>query len=138
MAQKKHVSLKDLPRARWLGASLQPGVDVQFTVEKLGETYRRLCCQFEMPHGAVLALHSDRKYDLEWLGKDYLNLENVDEEAVVIGMHFESIVAEFLEGDDPGIKLSVSLPGGPIIFRALTGRTEARDWLVSGKTLQVA
>lgn len=141
MAQKKHVSLQDLPRVRWIGASLQPGVEVQFTVERLGESYRRLCCRLEVSNGGrpeVLTLQSDRKYDIESLGKDYLNLEGEDKEAVVIGMHFESIVAELLEGDDQGIKLSVSLPGGPIVFKAVTGRAAARDWLASAQPLQAA
>lgn len=129
--KEDRVSLRaDLPNSLlWSGLPLQPEVDMVLWMERLRipSTSRIIRAALVKP-GLQLPLQSFRDFNLEALGDDYLHLETVGREMVVVGQYVTNIRA-FAEPNK--IKFLVNVADEELVFVGTTGIVGRWDWLVN-------
>ncbi len=129
--KEDRVSLRaDLPNSLlWSGLPLQPEVDMVLWMERLHipSTSRIIRAALVKP-GLQLPLQSFRDFNLEVLGGDYLHLETVGQEMMVVGQYVTGISA-FAEPNK--IRLLVKVADEELVFVGATGIVGRWDWLVN-------
>ena len=122
------VSLRrDLPGVFWSGLPLQPEVDMVMWVERLAEHSRLIHARLIRP-GDVVDLSTRRDFNLEALGSDYLHLETIGQEMMVIARHITLVSAC---AGDPGATVVLKIAGQEVLFELSAGIMGRWDWLVN-------
>lgn len=122
------VSLRrDLSALLWSGIPLQSSVDMLLWCERLTQHSRLIHARLVQPgRGIDMAPRGD--FNLESLGHDYLHLETVGQEMMVIAQHATRISARTA---DAGMFVTLDVEGQRILFVLSAGIMGRWDWFMN-------